>query len=184
MQISPVFVNHACSNRSDHHRRTATAILLLSALTLFFATGCTLWLQPGSKGYDDSKHIWTSPRSQPQTVRLIDTRDDGVVFEMEIPAGEWLVTKLVRGRAEGDDPNYPDKLKYRIVHANKIWTNLRETMDVPPANSRRWELVTREAATLETHEEVPTLKISEADLESDADALPTQNEIDLGGWRR
>jgi len=123
-----------------------TVLLLLLTITL---GGCVFWLQPGSQGYDHSKHVWTSTDTLPKTVRLVDTRSDEVLWEIDIPADHWLVTRIKPGRAKGGDPQYPDLMKFRIVEANRIWAHLPNKVDVPPEGARRWESIIREEAAAE-----------------------------------
>ncbi len=149
------------------------AVASVGAASLMLS-GCTGWIQPGSKGYDGSKHVWTSARNLPQNVLLIDTRDDSMLWEMEIPAGQWLVTKLIDGEANGDDPDRPDLLKYRIVAAGTARTTLKKTVDVPAAEFRRWELVLRDPTQLTAVTTIPMIELEEMEI-----GTPVMESIDL-----
>ncbi len=163
---------------SIRHRLRHGAITAGIFASIWLLSGC---LHPGSKGYDDSKHVWTSPRSLPQTVQLVDTRDDTVLWEMEVPAGKWLVTKLIEGKATGDNPDRPDRLKFRITRANAPFTTLTSSIDVPAAEFRRWELTLREPASALATASAPTLipRIELPKLEWDAVEEPVVESIDL-----
>ncbi len=118
------------------------------ASSIFATAGCTFWLQPGSQGYENSKQVWSSKQHLPTTLRLVDTISGDALWECEIPAGKWLVTRFFPDGARADDPEFPDLLKFKVVKAGTNGTLLKNSVDVPSSEHRRWELVVRDTVEI------------------------------------
>ena len=86
-----------------------------------------------------------SKETRPATVELVDTRNQEVVFRMEIPPGKQLVVDFVAGG--GDDPVYtPDLMRYQVMDIGTQTGRLRSSMTVPSQWSRRVDIYYREGA--------------------------------------
>ncbi len=110
------------------------------ALTLAM-TGCHL---PGGGAFDftGGSQTYFSTEARPTTVTLVDSRNNEVLFAMDIPPGKQLTIDFDRGG--GDDPVLrPDILRYQIFDMGTEIGKLRSSLTVPPANVRRIDVTFR-----------------------------------------
>ncbi len=118
--------------------------------SLVWATGCVPYYQPGSQGFDNSVHIYSSTEHVPTTLMLVDARNNEALWTMEIPPGKWLAVQFVEGTGNPDDFDRPDTLKYQIYDAGKRFGVLRSSITVPDDRNRRLELMVRDAVEYAT----------------------------------
>jgi hypothetical protein len=103
--------------------------------------GCFPWHRPGSRGFDGAGHTWTTSENQGRVLKLINTDDESVIWEIEIPAGKWLITRFSDGASEPDDSITEAELRYVIVDAGPggignpwFFTSLDNKVSVPPVD--------------------------------------------------
>jgi hypothetical protein len=88
-----------------------------------------------------ASQTYYSTEVAPRTVRLIDTRTDEVLFEMEVPPGKQLTIDFEAD--EGDDPVLtPDLMRWQVFDLGTSYGKLRNAMTVPNSSCRRldWEI--------------------------------------------
>lgn len=141
-------------NRTNHDVRNLTRIvrrlgvMVVLACLLAFQFGCFPWHRPGSRGFVGAAHTWKGSDQQNRVLKLINTDDESVVWEIEIPAGKWLITRFSDGGKRPQDTEDTNaELKYSLVDAGRgglgnpsMFTSLKNSVTVPSANHRRWEL--------------------------------------------
>jgi len=86
--------------------------------------------------YTGAPHTYISTESLQKSIDIVDTRDESIVFTIDIPPGQELVIDFDEG--DGDDPvQRPDLMRYQIFPAGTQSGSLRNAMTVPAAAARR-----------------------------------------------
>lgn len=116
----------------------AIATTVVSGVVLLGTSGC---LQPGSPGWDNAPHTWSSTASFPAQLALVDTRSHETVWSATVPVGGRVVTQFRQNRGETNSRN-PDLLVYTLHDGDGrvSYGHLRKSLPVPPAESRKWVL--------------------------------------------
>lgn len=119
----------------------ARAMALALGAALLTAGGC--WT-PGGWNSDDSR-VFQSAEYLPQTVSLVDTRTQQVVWTYDVPVGRQLVTRFVSPSSSQrvEDPAFPDTLMWDDWESGQMFGNPNRQQKVPPRTARRWEVSLR-----------------------------------------
>jgi len=126
-----------------------TSLAAGSLLALTALSGCG-YLADGNPLKSVDEYNYPSTSTMPQTLVLRDLRTDQVLFTWEIPVGQKLFVKFYPDQAEPKTDATPDACEYvyyPIALGNPPIEN-RVRFNVPPANSRRVELVVRPSPEL------------------------------------
>jgi len=96
-----------------------------------------------------------STESLQKSVTVVDTRTEQPVFSMDIPVGKQLTIQFMADK--GDDPvNTPDMMYYQVWDLGTTVGQLRNSMTVPNAASRRIDVrVNQGAAYAEAPPDMP-----------------------------
>jgi len=77
-----------------------------------------------------------STETEPKNVRIVDMRNDEVIFAINIPPDKQLTFDFIEGK--GDDPVHtPDLMKWEVLPMGTMTGKLRNAMTVPNAASRK-----------------------------------------------
>ncbi|MHC4909000.1 MAG: hypothetical protein ACYTF9_04690 [Planctomycetota bacterium] len=89
--------------------------------------------------YTGESQTFFSYETRQTTVKLIDLRNDQVIFEMDVPPGQQLTLDFKPG--SGDDPVYtPDLMRYEVWPLGTRTGKLRNTLTVPAYWARRLDV--------------------------------------------
>ncbi len=143
---------------SPASRPRAPRVLLgcvLAAATL--AGGCSnmMWY-PGGPLASRDKYTFESTAWYPQTVSLVDTRTDQVVWTTDVPVDQQLVMRFDEGDGDANRIT-PDKMFYDTWPKGKRTGTPRRSFNVPPADARRIDVLQRPVPELP-----PDMKPAEA----------------------
>lgn len=122
----------------------AKPALLLTLGLLSLAGGCG-YAADGNPLVSRNEFNYPSTSTLPQTLVLRDLRTDEVLFTWEIPVNQKVFIRIYPDRAEPKTEANPDQcewLYYPIALKNPPAEN-RVRFNVPPADSRRFDLFTR-----------------------------------------
>lgn len=109
--------------------RTIAAVLAASCLAL---TGCAY--SPGGAGVTNGVFTYVSTAHLPTTVAVVDTRTSQQVLVVDVPVGQQLVLNFY---GSDDEAEGTGTLRWGTMPAGRSFGGLSETMQVPPASSRR-----------------------------------------------
>ncbi len=126
-------------------RMTAPTLARASALCLTLAlipiSGC-FYAEGGTLTSLD-QYTYVSRSYAPKTMTLRNTSTGEVLWSVDIPVGQQLTVKFVKGRNKKNDPSMPDVLEWRIMAAGKRFGRLSNKMPIPMASSRLMEMTIR-----------------------------------------
>ncbi len=129
--------------------------LVSLAVTAFGLAGC--FHAPGGNmlSTPDSSITYESTEHLQKTVMIVDTRTEETVFTMDIPVGKQLTIQFARDR--GNDPvNTPDLMYYQVWDIGTRLGQLRNSVTVPNAASRRIDVrVNQEPAYADAPADMP-----------------------------
>ena len=93
--------------------------------------------------YSGGPKTYYSYQTRPVSIRLVDLRDDSVVFSMDVPAGKQLVYDFVPG--SGDDvAQRPDLMRFEVFPIGRETGSLTNSITVPGQWDRRVDVYYRE----------------------------------------
>ncbi|MFG0326283.1 MAG: hypothetical protein ACF8SC_03320 [Phycisphaerales bacterium JB037] len=134
------------TDRPTHARSRFAAWGVASLLGggLLLASGCTLVpkYQEGGGLASFDAYTYVSRPYQPQTVSLIDTRTDEVLWSVDVPVGKQLSMEFLGGKGNETGP-MPDLMKWDILDAGTGRSGLANGLPVPPPESRRVDVSLR-----------------------------------------
>lgn len=123
--------------------RHSKSILLLAALAASTLGACAnnMWY-PGGPLRSIDQYTYESTSWYPQTVSLVDTRTDQVIWTVDVPVDQQLVMRFNKG--EGDDNRVtPDMMEWDVWPIGQRSGQPQYTMNVPPADCRRVDVLAR-----------------------------------------
>ncbi len=131
-----------------HDRSIRSGILI--ALSLSASAACTLLtacqntggglslFSEGGTGISEDKHVYVSRAWQPWTVTLRDTRTGQAFWSIDVPVGKKLAMQFLEAHGTKSDFT-PDLMKWGLMDEFDPYTNLGNSLPVPPADVRRIE---------------------------------------------
>lgn len=125
--------------------RTATTGLAALATAMALA-GCSLSeMRPGGNMRSDDQFTYMSTPDLPVSVDLVDTRDNTIIWSIDVPLGQKLTVRFYEDLARDGTPNATDTMKWQLYDAQLTGTFLRNKIVVPPASARRLDVTYRDA---------------------------------------
>jgi len=122
--------------------RHRVAAVSLAAVFIGLAAGCHR-PEGAIMSYTGATQTLYSTERSPKTFRLVDTRTEEVVFELDIPVGKQFTYDFIE--EGGDDPVYrPSLMRYQLFPLGSTYGKLRSGVTVPNAASRRIDWFVRE----------------------------------------
>jgi hypothetical protein len=125
--------------------RSLASASLLATLALAGLGGCanSMWY-PGGPLRSIDQYTYESTSHYPQTVSLIDTRTDQVIWTVDVPVDQQLVMRFEKG--DGDDNRItPDKMVWDVWPRGQRSGEPQYSMNVPDATARRVDVLMRPA---------------------------------------
>lgn len=117
---------------------------LVGLLTAAGLLGGCVGYQPGGGLASEDEYTYLSEPWAPTTVTLVDTRTGQTHWTVEVPVGQQCVIRFLRGE-EPDNVPLPDTMRWQLMAAGKDSGELRNVVNVPPANARRVDVTLRRA---------------------------------------
>ncbi len=108
-------------------------------------TGCVAhpgWSAGGNAASTDS-YTYVSRSHTPQTVSLVDTRTNEVIWSRDVPVDKQLSIKFYEDH-NSENPSRPDVMRYAIQDSGERWARLTDSITVPPSASRRLDVELRD----------------------------------------
>ena len=144
---------------ANNIHRTFCGLCVAGAL---FASACgpTSPYRPfydeGGSGASIDEFTYVSTAHAPKTISIVDTRTDEVVFALDIPVGQQLVVNF-DDKSANRDKYMSGTMRWGVMKAGNRFGNKRNRLDVPPAQSRRIDMVIREGPEVSTPPAVETM---------------------------
>ncbi|MGD9689743.1 MAG: hypothetical protein AB7K52_08835 [Phycisphaerales bacterium] len=128
-------------------RTAASACSLLVVSGVLVSGGClpNYWTPGGPMGSDD-RYTYESTEWLPQTVTVVDTVTQQVIWSKEVPVGKKLIMRFTEPEdlyrdSRSADPELPVKLQWDIIPAEEEWATPKQTSWV--VKSRRVDVKLR-----------------------------------------
>ena len=144
---------------ANNIHRTFCGLCVAGAL---FASACgpTSPYRPfydeGGSGASIDEFTYVSTAHAPKTISIVDTRTDEIVFALDIPVGQQLVVNF-DDKSANRDKYMSGTMRWGVMKAGNRFGNKRNRLDVPPARSRRIDMVIREGPEVSTPPVVETM---------------------------
>lgn len=128
----------------DRSRLAARGVASLLSGGVALASGCSVIpkFEEGGALASFDAYTYVSRPYQPQTVSLIDTRTEEVLWSVDVPVGKQLSLEFLDGRGNESGP-MPDLMKWDILETGTGRSGLANGLPVPPPESRRVDVSLR-----------------------------------------
>ena len=110
----------------------------------------------GGSGASIDEFTYVSSAHAPKTITVVDTRTDEVVFAVDIPVGQQLVVNFDDKKADREK-YMSGTMRWGVMKAGTRFGNKRNQVEVPPARSRRIDMVIRDGPEVSTPPMVETM---------------------------
>ncbi|MFN7397213.1 MAG: hypothetical protein ACK5TP_01205 [bacterium] len=131
---------------------TRPTLLLTSAVFVALAcAGCAnnFWY-PGGPLASRDQFTYISTPDYPQTISVIDTRIDQVIWTAEVPVDKQLVIRFYKDEGLPNTAT-PDKMVWDIWPAGQTSGDPQFTFNAPPSNARRVDVTLRPTPEFPAH---------------------------------
>jgi hypothetical protein len=120
---------------------------LLAAAAACALAGCA-WpgQRPGGAQYSVDEFTYESTLDLPQSIKLVDTSTNAVIWQFEVPIGQEVVIRF----QDGYDPanvNRPSLMRWEVKERGDEWGELHNVMTVPDKSQRRVDVYRRHDTT-------------------------------------
>lgn len=126
--------------------RSTAAVGIAGTVLFGLCTGCAMnpgWSAGGNQASTDS-YTYVSRSHAPQTVSLVDTRTNEVIWSRDVPVDKQLSIKFYEDH-NSENPSRPDVMRYAIQSTGERWARLTDSITVPPSASRRLDVELRDS---------------------------------------
>jgi hypothetical protein len=97
---------------------------------------------PGGPLASRDKFTFESTAWYPQTISVVDTRTDQVIFTTDVPVDQQLVMQFFEGEGDANRVT-PDRMAYDTWPKGQRFGTPKRSFNVPPADARRIDVLQR-----------------------------------------
>lgn len=125
-------------------RHLQALALAVTVAHLASVPGCNVLFgqTPGGRAASIDQFTYESTAFQPQTVTLVDVRDQQELWSVDVPVGWRLVVKFARNHGS-DDPRYSDVMAWGLGPQSRHLISLENEVPSPGQSARRLDVTLR-----------------------------------------